>query len=314
MPFKPQRAMTHVCGTDVHWAEMGEGPPLILLHGLTDSYQTWRLSAPKLAKSYRVLMPDLPGHGLSGRPDVAYEMDWFANVLGAWMTHVGVEKADIVGHSFGGGVAQWFARDNRHRIRRLALVSPGGLGREVLFLLRIFAAGPSALDPIGQPLMAAGTRIAMPIAGKHFTQDDIAHLSWMNSTPGTAMAIGRTVRNVISWRGQIRTIFDEAHSLGDLPPVAVFWGDKDPVVPAHHGERMARSFEGVEYHKFTDCGHYPHREHPDEFVEHLTSFLSTEECLPARYRAPAPRQLPGVKWLPQKATHLLGMSKSRVGH
>jgi len=96
-------------GVRLHWAEQGESsrrPPLVLLHGLNDCYRTWRALAPGLARGRRLLMPDLPGHGLSGRPDASYELEWYARVMNGWLDALGVGCADVVAHSFGGGVAQ----------------------------------------------------------------------------------------------------------------------------------------------------------------------------------------------------------------
>lgn len=98
-----------VRGVRVHWAELGESvgsPPLVLLHGLSDCNRTWWQLAPRLALRRRVLMPDLPGHGLSDRPDATYDLDWYAGVMEGWLEAAGVGRADFVGHSFGGGVAQ----------------------------------------------------------------------------------------------------------------------------------------------------------------------------------------------------------------
>ena len=61
-------------GTPISWTEMGAGDPLLLVHGFQESNRTWRRVAPRLAESFHVLMPDLPGHGLSGRPDAPYTL------------------------------------------------------------------------------------------------------------------------------------------------------------------------------------------------------------------------------------------------
>src|SRR5690348_9469385 len=104
-------SVARIRGVDLHWIEAGTGPALVLLHGLGDSHQTWSKVVPVLARRRRVLVPDLCGHGLSARPDAAYTLDWHASILGEWLVELGIEEADVVGHSYGGGIAQWMLLD-----------------------------------------------------------------------------------------------------------------------------------------------------------------------------------------------------------
>src|SRR5437762_7039024 len=104
-----QEHFTTVEGVRLRWFEIGEASaatPVVLLHGLNNSSLSWAHVAPLLATDRRVLVPDLPGHGRSDRPNAGYELDWYAHVIARWIEAVGLEQADIVGHSFGGGVAQ----------------------------------------------------------------------------------------------------------------------------------------------------------------------------------------------------------------
>src|SRR5438128_8422718 len=99
-PSFTRSGLIRVHDTNVHWAEAGKGRPCILLHGLSDSYRTWRWVAPELARTRRVLMPDLAGHGLSGRPDASYTLAWHASVIGGWIDALGLDDFDLIGHSF----------------------------------------------------------------------------------------------------------------------------------------------------------------------------------------------------------------------
>src|SRR3990170_5464631 len=136
-----RRSLVRAAGVEIHACELGpaeaSGPPLVMLHGLCDSYLTWSRVAAALARKRRVILPDLPGHGLSGRPDASYALAWHAEVMGAWLDALGLDTVDLVGHSFGGGVAQWMLLAHRERVRRLVLVAPGGLGRGVSVPLRL---------------------------------------------------------------------------------------------------------------------------------------------------------------------------------
>ena len=177
-------------GVRLHWSEAGEAsdtPPVVLLHGLNNSCLSWSCVAALLATDRRVLMPDLPGHGRSGRPDAGYELAWYARIIARWLESIGIEQADVVGHSFGGGVAQMLLLECPKRVRRLVLVAPGGLGKGVGWWLRL-ASFPRVVEYLGQPFMALGTRLALREARKGVTRNDVADLSRFNSRAGSARA------------------------------------------------------------------------------------------------------------------------------
>jgi pimeloyl-ACP methyl ester carboxylesterase len=198
-------------GCRLHWVDcecrQPDGPPLVLLHGLSDSYSSWMHLVPRLARDRRVLVPDLPGHGLSARPDASYELQWYAHLMARWLESTGLESVDVVGHSFGGGVALMMLPECRRRIRRLILVSSGGLGREITFLLRL-ASIPYLVEHFGQRFMGPATRLGLMASGGAFSQEDGAKRSAMNARDGSARAFGRTVRDIIDWRGQRRSFLE----------------------------------------------------------------------------------------------------------
>ncbi len=307
--FETRHSFESVEGTRLHWAELGEGgqrTPVVLLHGLNDSYLTWKRVAPALAVDRRVLMPDLPGYGLSERPDAGYELRWHAHIIAKWLEALGLEKVDIVGHSFGGGVAQVMLLECPTRIRRVVLVASGGLGRHVTAALRL-ASVPRVVELFGQRFMAFGTRVALRGNRAGFSKQDIAELSAMNATPGSARAFARTVRDVIDWRGQRRTFFQRAHEVAELPPIAVFWGDRDAIIPAVHGRDFAESVEGVVLRHFEGCGHYLHNEQPSEFSRAVREFLDDPAVSAAHVR---PRG--AIPMTPQATAPTEGQSEHRL--
>lgn len=292
--LETRHAFMSVEGIRLHWAEVGEAServPVVLLHGLNDSYLTWKRVAPALAVDRRVLMPDLPGYGLSERPDASYELSWHAHVMAKWLEAVGLERVDIVGHSFGGGVAQMMFLECPTKIRRLVLVASGGLGRQVTPALRL-ASVPRVVELFGQRFMAFGTRVALRGSHAGFTKQDVKELSAMNDTPGSARAFARTVRDVINLRGQRRSFFQRAHELAELPPIAVLWGDRDKIIPHAHGRAFAELVEGALFKQFEGCGHYLHNEKPNEFAQTVRDFLDDPAITSTRLRAhatPSPR-------------------------
>src|SRR3954470_20289314 len=117
----------------------GSGPPIVLIHGMLNSSRHWEAVAMRLASEYTVIAPDLIGHGDSATPRGDYSIGAHAAVIRDLLALIGIERATIVGHSLGGGIAMQFFYQFPQRTERLALVSSGGLGQKVSPLLRTAA-------------------------------------------------------------------------------------------------------------------------------------------------------------------------------
>ncbi|MBI2061390.1 MAG: alpha/beta fold hydrolase [Nitrospirae bacterium] len=289
--YEPSHAVgkahaTKVDGNSIAWAETGRGKPLLLIHGVMDSHRTWRRLAPLLARRFRVLMPDLPGHGYSGRPDAPYTLAWYSKTLSAWMEAIGVRRAHVCGHSFGGGIAQWMLLEDRRRVDRLALVSSGGLGREVSFGLRV-----SSFPGLGPLLTPLVLRLGLPLAQRitpgafgHNEPDEIERLVRMCRIPGSDRAFNRTVTGVINILGQHVQSFSRAGEIKSLPPMALFWGDKDPILPISHAHAACRRLEHSTLSVYPGVGHYPHLDEPNRLAAELGTFLTDPKRRCARLR------------------------------
>jgi pimeloyl-ACP methyl ester carboxylesterase len=289
-------------GVLLHWVEFGHPdkaprkPPIVLLHGLNDSHLTWRQIAPELARDRSVFVLDLPGHGDSDRPDAGYELAWYAQIVAGWIEVLGLEpreRVDIVGHSLGGGIALMLLEVCRPRIRRLVLAAPGGLGKEIIFLLRL-ASIPGVVERFGQPFMALGTRLSLSRWRNKLPRGHIAELSAMNSRRGTARAFARTVRGLMNWGGQRHSFCRHAHEIADLPPIALLWGDLDSVIPIAHGKALARGIEGVRLTELTGCGHYLHHDDPQSFIKGVRDALDASSWPLVRLTAAASVSWRGV--------------------
>ena len=275
---------TAVDGMTIVWSELGEGESLVLLHGLMDSHRTWRKVAPLLARQYRVLMPDLAGHGYSGRPDAPYTLTWHAQMIADWMAAINIPRAHIVGHSYGGGIAQWMLLEHRERIERLALVSAGGLGRLIAPGMH-FASFPvlgRALTPLAlRHVMPKILSYIGPTLGNPGPEEQARFLE-MQRIPGTEMAFQRSLEGVINFFGQYVQTIQRSGEVSDMPPVALFWGSRDPIIPVRHGRRAAKRAEDLTLTEYPDCGHFPQLEAPAEFARDLTAFLADPHRRPAR--------------------------------
>jgi len=287
---------TVVQRTTLAWTELGSGPPLVLLHGLGDSHRTWRRVAPRFAAHFRVLLLDMPGHGLSDRPDAPYTLDWYAAMVLGWLDAIGVGATAVIGHSYGGGVAQWMVLAQRSRVERLALVAPGGLGRTVNFGLRV-ALFPVLGRLLAQPLMRPGTHAMMRIgigAGARIEPEEIALGAERNAMPGTGRAFHRTVAGCMDLSGQRVQAWERIHEVDSLPPLALFWGERDRIVPIGHAYAAQKRIGGATLYTYPRAGHFVHLEASEPFADDVLPFLGStnpesprilDEDLLARWRA-----------------------------
>ncbi|HSN98833.1 MAG TPA: alpha/beta fold hydrolase, partial [Candidatus Nanopelagicales bacterium] len=235
------------------------------------------------------------GHGRSSRPDAPYDAAWYAGVVAEWISDLGLEEFDMIGHSLGGGIAMHVLAKQPGRVHRLALLAPGGLGMEVALPLRL-AAVTGLLNIAAPLLMGVGTRAGIMVLGGNFNGSERRHLARMNSVPGTGRALSRTLRHTLDMKGQREHFLDHAHRLPELPPMAIYWGERDPVIPVRHADEVARYLDGVHVRRFANAGHYPHREAATELLPEILRFLEEPQAAPSvRRGARPPRALTAAR-------------------
>jgi len=260
-----------VAGIRLHWTERGQGPPVIIVHGLQDTERTWSRVADRLAAHHRVLAVDLPGCGLSERPDASYTIDWQAQLLASWLDRIGSSSVDVVAHSYGGGLAMWLLLYRASSIHKLALVAPGGLGRDVGMALRL--ASLPGVESLGQPLMGTTTFLMTELHGTGLPATEREYLRYVNGLPGSARAFARTVHDVINCRGQKRHFLDRARELAALPALRLFWGERDHVIPITHGERLSAMLRNTRLVRFAGQGHFLHWSCPHALAVALLEYF-----------------------------------------
>ncbi len=277
----------------------GSGPALLLLHGLACDRTTWDAVIPLLAQKYTVIAPDLLGHGLSDKPRADYTLGGYANGMRDLLTVLGIDKVTVVGHSFGGGVAMQFAYQFPERTQRVMLVASGGLGPEVTPLIKLIQAPgwEGAMRVLTLPgirhlettaLRALASYGRGPLRKYTRDLDEAAAIvdSWRDRR--TRFAIRHLVRAVIDWQGQIITSSDRAY-LTETMPTAIVWGREDQVIPVRHSSNAAALAPEATVTVLPDSGHFPHRDHPEEFARLLHDFVSSTE--PAVYNRARFRRL-----------------------
>lgn len=261
----------------------GSGPTVLLVHGITNSSRSWEPVTQRLARSHRVLAPDLPGHGESDRHQGDHSLGAHASALRDLLLVTGAGPATLVGHSFGGGIVLQMAYQFPELVERLVLVSSGGLGRDVGLLLRA-ATLPGAERVIGIGASAPVTRagaLAGSVLGRLGVRPgpDIAEVLAGVASLGDRRrreAFVRTIRTVVSPRGQRVNANDRLY-LSEGIPSLIAWGGRDPIIPAHHGRAAADAMPDSRFELFEDAGHFPQLNDPDRFATLLAEFIATTE-------------------------------------
>lgn len=273
-------------GRELSYLGAGAGPVLLLVHGMAGTCENWREVIEPLARHYTVIAPDLPGHGLSACGSGDYSLGNLASGLRDLLLVLGHERATLVGHSLGGGIAMQFAYQFPEMVERLALVSSGGLGLEVspvlraaalpgaeLFITATAGTGQKIGSAIARGLSRAGMRPAADVA-------EVARGYGSLAEPGHRKAFLATLRSVVGTRGQSVSAADRFY-LAEEVPMLILWGARDPIIPVRHGEEAHSALPGSKLEIFEEAGHMPQLEQPVRFISVLERFL--EETEPAQF-------------------------------
>jgi pimeloyl-ACP methyl ester carboxylesterase len=272
----PDEATAHdllLRGVRIHYAEAGEGPTVLLVHGFMMDHRVWRNVVPLLAKRFRVILPDLPGFGASEKPSrYAYTLTAFADTLCDLLAGLDLPRAHVVGHALGGAVALTFAAEHPEYVDRMAVLD-------------------TLAYPFERPLRARWLQV--PVLGaflfrqmynrvlfrRHFRDevlapdvmiDRAAIDQWYDAfTPPEAReAAWKTLRNTL-----------DLAPLGPRlarvrAPAAVIWGEHDRMLPPYLGRRLARDLGDCRLDVIPGAGHAPAVDHPEVVSELLTTHFT----------------------------------------
>jgi pimeloyl-ACP methyl ester carboxylesterase len=269
-------------GRRVIYRIAGSGPPVVLIHGMLNSSSHWQSVARSLAHDYTVLAPDLIGHGDSAAPRGDYSLGAHAASIRDLMAAIGIDRASIVGHSLGGGVAMQFFYQFPQRVERLALISSGGLGRGVSPLLRTAALpGVSALLSAIRPgllgtLSGTGRRLRERDIRAGVYLQAIARALRPLENAGARAAFLHTLRSVIDVHGQRVSATDRLYLLESMPTMIV-WGERDNTIPVEHGRLAHAAIPGSAFKTLPYAAHFPHLEDPDGLSRLLREFIEATQ-------------------------------------
>lgn len=287
-----RRRSVRIHGHDVTYRMSGEGPTVVLIHGIAGSSTTWRAVMPALAEHYTVIAPDLLGHGHSAKPRGDYSLGAYASGIRDLLAVLGQERGTVVGHSLGGGVAMQLAYQFPERIERLVLVASGGLGKEVSPLLKaVTLPGAEYVLPLllHRRIREVGEWPGNQARRLGWRPNDTLAEIWRSYTTLTdrhgQQAFIHTVRSVIDVAGQRVSAHDRLY-LAEALPTLIVWGDRDRIIPVAHAHTAAESIPGVRLEILEGAGHFLPWRNADRFLPIIEDFLSST----------TPAHVPEVHW------------------
>lgn len=266
----------------------GDGPPVLLLHGFTDSADTWRaLLAAFAAEGRSAVAVDLPGHGRAAGPrrgPLLPQLVEFAAAAADWTG----EQPVVVGNSLGGTVALLLAADGRAELSGVVPVSPAGFDYAAWMRL--------AVRPIQYPLvpMLLGAYVLLPglvvetglrrmvsrFAGRRsrvdagFPEVYARHLAGRSARRCTVQMLARLAREAADLLLPLDAV---------ACPVMLVWGDRDPLTPPSGARRLIGALPGVRYEVLERAGHLPQLQQPGRIADLVADFAPAErqEIAPA---------------------------------
>jgi pimeloyl-ACP methyl ester carboxylesterase len=293
-PIRPKIDRLTLHGDSISYRSAGSGPTLLLVHGITSDSSIWDRVLPGLAKQCTVIAPDLAGHGESDKPRGDYSLGAHASTLRDLLLTLGHDRATVVGHSLGGGIAMQFSYQFPEMCERLVLVDSGGLGREVSLLLRAATLpGSDLVLPLlaASRLLDAGARVGglLDRVGLRLGTDleQMARGHSTLSDAGSRAAFLHTLRSVVDPRGQRVNATNRLY-LAEHIPFQLIWGEHDSIIPVQHGYAAHDALPGSRLEVLERSGHFPQLDEPERFLETLLAFIEETEPAavePARRRS-----------------------------
>jgi pimeloyl-ACP methyl ester carboxylesterase len=270
-----------VDGVRVHYQEAGasDTPPVMLIHGFTASTLVWKeVFLPIAEAGFRVIAPDLVGFGYTGKPRRGeYTIDAQARMILGLMDRLGIERATLVGSSYGGAVAATCALEAPERVLRLVLIDAVINDEPIRQPIAKIARSPVFGDLI-TPLMINSRALSrwrqkkkIRVPGSLLI-DEEERLEAHHRPLRAASAHRAVLRTLRNWRAD--RIEQEAHRIKQ--PTLLIWGENDLEIPLRHGEYLQSRMPDARLIVFRHCGHLPQEEYPREFTKLVTEFVNSE--------------------------------------
>lgn len=277
----PQEHYVKIGSINTRYLVEGEGTPVVLIHGAGGSASGLLPLIGPLSTKNKVYAPDLPGQGRTEQfPSGSWGIPAYAKFVCDFMTEMKLESADLLGHSWGGGIALRIAMDFPSRLRKLVLISSLCLGREMLFLYRLVS-----IPALGEMLASLdyardvkkyGQKVRAGLKHPELVTDEYLKILYdVEQVPSHFRTTLKILRTHTDFLGQKPSIYGPTirHLPSLINPTLVIWGRQDDVLPIRHGELAARLLPNVRFEPIENCGHIPMFDTPDTVNRMILEFI-----------------------------------------
>lgn len=264
-------------GHSTHYIEKGEGEAVILLHGYFLHSYLWNKNIDALAAKFKVYALDLWGFGYSTRQLMDYGYPLYASQVLKFMDAMKIQKASLIGQSFGGGACIFFSVQHRDRVKKLVLVDPAGMPFTLPILMKI-----SNLPVVGEFMNGLNNNFLSKMAlstsfvydKSLITEDYFDNMMRPQKIKGTSEVFLKISRTQF-----INRLSNEIHELGKMDvPTLIVWGRNDKAIPLKYGQEMHGILKGSRLEILDRAGHCPNDEQWQQFNQLAVDFLSSSQA------------------------------------
>lgn len=268
-----------VNGMNIRYAERGEGLPLLLIHGFCEFLETWDFNFRPLSAHHRVFALDLPGHGLSDKPYLEYDLAFYTDFVVDFMQALGVSRTAVVGHSFGGAIGIDLAYKYPATVSHLVLESSFGLSKDITLLHKLCSM-PVITDVAASPAerqVALEERVKLEFYAPDFAAREIVGRSYQfMRMPEARRVMLNIMHNWVDPNG----LRPDVVMTDRLPEVALptlfIHCSRDRIHPLRLSQRARHLMPNARLKVLSECGHCPHIERAVEFNEAVIDFLAAD--------------------------------------
>ena len=260
-----------------YWTAGDKGPVLLLIHGFGASVEIWQHNIKSLVKFYKVYAIDLVGFGRTDKHEGTYTPPFMVQFINDALTALNLEKVTLIGLSMGGGLSILYTLRFPHKIDKLVLVDSAGLGKEVIFSMRLMSL-PFLGELITKPSRKMAYLFFKPaVLNPAQLKGQFTDIYYgLFSLPGAQTALLKVLRSMCTIFGTKKDVLDETmmnlHRI--TSPTLIIWGRQDAILPLKQAYYAKEKISNSKLHIIEQCGHMPNFEKPDEFNQVVLDFLS----------------------------------------